>query len=136
MRSAEKPEWLETDWLLGRFGSDRQSACRAYNEFVLNGRGLLSPLREVKHQMLLGDKEFIEEHINAVPPEELGDIARVQRRSVALSLEEYSKKYGNREEAMAHAYWSMAYSMPEIARYFETSTRTVGRAVKLLKVNV
>jgi REP element-mobilizing transposase RayT len=131
-----KPEWLEADWLLGLFGSDRQGACRAYKEFVLNGRGLLSPLREVRHQTVLGDRAFVEQHLNMAASEELGDIARTQRRSVTRSLEAYANEYSNRDEAMAQAYWSMAYSMREIARHFGTSTRTVGRAVKHFKVKV
>lgn len=129
-----KPEWLETDWLLGLFSSDRNHACHAYHKFVASGIGLLSPLRHTEHQMFLGDRNFVEEHLNRAEPDALGEITRVQRRSVALSLQEYGARYPNRAEAMALAYRSTAYSMPEIAQHFGVSTKTVGRAVKLFEI--
>lgn len=134
MRTEGKPVWLETDWLLGRFGPDRVSARQAYNAFILNGRGLLSPLRAVRHQMLLGDRAFVARHINAVEPETLEGIARMQRRTVALTLEEYAARYGRGDEAMAQAYLSTAYTMRQIATYFGISSRTVGRAVRRFEV--
>lgn len=133
MQTSDIPAWLETDWLLGRFGADRTSARAAFTAFILRGRGLPSPLRDVQHQMLLGDQAFVAKHFNADPSEALGNIVRTQRRSLALSLDEYVILYGRSNETMARAYRSMAYSMQEVATYFGTSTRTVGRAVKQFK---
>ena len=134
MRSAGKPEWLEVDWLLSQFSCDRQNAQHAYNEFVLRGIGGLSPLRDVKHQVLLGDKEFIAKRICGPENEVLTDVPRAQRRAVALPLAEYASRYRNRNEAMARAYSSMAYSMAAVALHFRVSTRTVGRAVKQFQI--
>ena len=134
MRSAGKPEWLEVDWLPSQFGSNRQNARQAYNAFVLNGIGGLSPLRDVKHQILLGDKEFIAKRICGPETEVLSDVPRAQRRAVALPLAEYASRYCNRDEALARAYSSMAYSMAAIALHFQVSTRTVGRAVKQFQI--
>jgi putative transposase len=134
MQTEGKPPWLETDWLLSHFGTDRACARRAYNTFVLNGKGLLSPLREVHHQMLLGDGGFIARYINAVEPESLDSIVRTQRRSVAMPLEEYAGKYGNGEEAMARAYLSTAYTVQQVADYFGISARSAGRAIRNFKI--
>jgi putative transposase len=130
MRTDGKPCWLETDWLLGQFGNDRAAARRAFNAFILDGRGLLSPLRDVQHQMLLGDSGFIEKHRNAVDSDKLEGHTRAQRRCAALPLTEYAEEYGRGDEAIARAYASTAYTMQEIADFFGVSARTVGRIVK------
>jgi len=130
MRTEGKPSWLETDWLLSHFGNDRTGARQAYNTFVMNGRGLLSPLREVRHQMLLGDSAFIARHINAAEPDELDGIVRTQRRCIAMSLEDYAAQYGRSDEAVARAYASTAYTMQQIADHFDISISTVGRILK------
>jgi putative transposase len=130
MRTDGKPSWLETDWLLGQFGSDRAAARQAFNVFILEGRGLLSPLRDVRHQMLLGDSGFIEKHRDAVESDQLDGFTRTQRRSAALSLEEYAEQYGRSDEAIARAYASTAYTMQAIGDHFGVSARTVGRIVK------
>jgi putative transposase len=130
MRTEGKPAWLETDWLLSHFGADRGRARRAYNAFILNGQGLVSPLRAVRHQMLLGDSSFIARHINAAEPDTLDGIVRTQRRAVALTLEEYATKFGRGEEAMVQAHLSTAYTMQQIADYFRVSPRTVSRAIR------
>jgi len=38
------PEWLDVNWLLGQFGKQRQQAIRVYVRFVMEGKGLPSPL--------------------------------------------------------------------------------------------
>lgn len=134
MRRTDKPDWLETDWLLRHFGPDLPRASAAYAAFVAAGAGMLSPLREVKHQLVLGDKEFIAQHLNGLEAPKLGDVSRVQRRGMVWSLGDFEGTYSDRSEAMARAYWTMAFSMQEIASHFRVSARTVGRAVKDSKI--
>ncbi len=130
MRPSERPTWLATDWLLSHFGNDPQAARLAYATFVAAGSGMLSPLREVKHQTVLGDKGFIARHLNGVDTLDFGAFTRNQRRGVAMSLAEFERTFPDRDVAMAHAYRSLAFSMKEIAKHFGVSTRTVGRAVR------
>jgi len=54
---------------------------------------------------------------------------RATRRAVALPLVDYQTRYPARDEAMARAYRSTAYTMPQIAIAFGVSTKTVSRAV-------
>lgn len=131
--SVDQPTWLETDWLLGHFGEDGVRARCAYMEFVARGVGMGSPLRDVKHQMVLGDKAFIQQHCDGLQASDLCEMPRVQRRLSALPLRDYEAAYPDRLEAMARAYWSTAYSMQDIARHFEVSLRTVSRAVNKLR---
>ena len=130
MLPSASPRWLETDWLLSHFGQDPQVARSAYDTFVAAGNGMLSPLRDVKHQAVLGDKNFIERHLNGVDPMDFGALTRVQRRAVVLSLADFERAFPDRDAAMTHAYRSLAFSMQEIATHYGVSTRTVGRAVK------
>ncbi|WP_341327252.1 transposase [Methylotuvimicrobium sp. KM2] len=50
---ATVPKWLDVDWLLSQFGSDRKSAIESCRRFVSDGKGLPSPLAQTRHQLLL-----------------------------------------------------------------------------------
>ena len=123
------PSWLECDWLLSRFGNARSAAVSAYRAFVLAGLGEVSPLAATRHQILLGDDAFVWEHQQLQRSENLVEVVRTERRAVALSLAEYQARYTDRGEAMARAYLSTAFTMPQIACAFGVSAKTVSRAL-------
>lgn len=125
------PRWLECDWLLAQFGTRRPQAVAAYREFVLAGIGKASPLAQTRHQVLLGDDDFIAEHQQLQQSEELVETVRAERAAVALSLAEYRSRFPDRTEAMARAYSCTAFTMPSIALAFDVSVQTVSRAVKI-----
>jgi putative transposase len=124
------PEWLDADWLLGQFGTQRSAARRNFKEFVLQGVGLASPLLATKHQLLLGDDNFIKQHQATIQGSELRELSLAHKRSVALRLEDYAAQALDRNEAMVSAYRSGAYTMAEIAAYFSVHYMTVSRAVR------
>jgi putative transposase len=126
---APAPDWLERDWLLAQFGQCRTQAVAAYRTFVAAGIDSASPLAETRHQILLGDDDFVAEHHHLQQSEELVDTLRVERAAVALSLAEYRSRFPDRTEAMARAYLSTAFTMPMIGHAFGVSAKTVGRAV-------
>lgn len=127
---ASTPQWLDTHWLLGQFGRQRKKAIRAYRDFVTEGKGIPSPLEQTRNQLLLGDDAFVEGYQQDKPPEELREVSKAQRRSVALSLVAYEKRFPNRDDAMASAYLSGAYTMAEIGQHFGVHYMTVSRAVR------
>ncbi|MFM8900052.1 MAG: transposase [Burkholderiales bacterium] len=131
------PAWLDEDWLLSQFGKTRETARKKYTAFVLAGRGLLSPLEQVRHQLLLGDDAFIEKHQasthQALSPA-LREVSKAHRRALALPLARYETDYPERDLAMAQAYQSGAYTMPQIAAHFGVHTMTVSRALKKVSV--
>jgi putative transposase len=47
-----------------------------------------------------------------------------------LSLDEYGARHADRDQAMAEAYLSGAYTMAEIGRHFAVHYMTVSRAVR------
>lgn len=125
--------WLDTDSTLRQFGMERAAALQAYLRFVLEGIGRDSPLKNTKHQLLLGDEAFVAETSGNARHENFLTLAKTQRRAVSLSLEEYQGRYPDRDEAMAQAYHSTAYTMEQIAAHFGVSSKTVSRAVNALR---
>ncbi|HZV65106.1 MAG TPA: transposase [Telluria sp.] len=128
--SGAGPAWLATDWLLRQFGASRREAVPAYLRFVMSGKGLMSPLRNTRHQLLLGDDEFVARHQQTASPDLIRAVSKAQRRSLALPLAGYQARYPSRDEAMALAYLSTAYTMRQIGEYFGVSDKTVSRAVQ------
>lgn len=131
VKSETKNQWLDVDWTLSQFGQSRTKAISGYQKFVLQGKGLPDPKEQVKHQMFLGSDHFISEYQQTVEkPEKLREVSRAHKRALALSLTDYQNKYAERNEAMAGAYLSGAYTMIEIGLHFKVHYMTVSRAVK------
>ena len=59
----------------------------------------------------------------------LYEVSKAHKRSLALTLSDYQRRYSQRDEAMAKAYLSGAYTMAEIGRHFKVHYMTVSRAV-------
>lgn len=123
------PKWFERDWLLGQFGHSHAQAISAYRAFVLAGIDQASPLNAARHRVLLGDDDFVARHQRLESAEAFVEAVKTERRAVALPLHEYQLRYSNRDEGMACAYQSTAFTMPQIAHAFGVSTKTVSRAV-------
>ena len=124
------PGWLDTDWLLGQFGRERNHARRAYQAFVMAGRDAPSPLLATRHQLILGNDAFVAQHHQNKAHEELRELSKAHRRSLALPLTGYEQRHSDRNEAMAQAYQSGTYTMAQIADYFGVHYMTVSRAVR------
>ena len=128
------PTWLETDWGLGQFATDRADARTGFAAFVAAGVGQPSPWTELRHQVFLGSDAFVERAVHDARPRsgELREVPRAQRRTMASSLECFERDFPNRREAMARAFETGAYTMHEIAGYFHVHYATVSRAVRWL----
>ena len=97
---------------------------------MMMGMDLPSPLDATRHQLLLGDDEFVEQFRQNRSTDQIREFSKVQRRILTMTLPEYEKKHRIKNEAMANAYYSGAYTMREIAGYFGVHYMTVSRAVK------
>src|SRR5437773_8907894 len=53
------PEWLETEWTISQFGRTVKQARAEYARFVAQGKGLPSPLRDVREQLALGSEALL-----------------------------------------------------------------------------
>ncbi|XLZ72160.1 transposase [Massilia sp. SR12] len=129
MGIVDSPEWLKSGEVLEKFGSNLVAARRAYKDFVLEGIDIPSPLSKVSGELILGDPEFTASIVGRKLPKNPFEIKRVQRRAVVRPLADYFSEYCNPKEAMARAYMSLGYSMPEIAMHARVSVKTVSRAI-------
>ncbi|MYM68115.1 addiction module toxin RelE [Pseudoduganella sp. FT55W] len=127
---AGAPAWLRVNLVLAQFSSNQHQAQQAYREFVLAGINGPSPLREVKNQLMLGDEAFCDRLIGTNVQGDLAEIKRDQRAAITRPLPEYFTRHRSPAEAMARAYLSQGYSMPEIARFARVSVKTVSRAIQ------
>lgn len=128
--SAATPPWLDTAWLLGQFGGVRADAATAYRQFVAAGKDAQSPLLRTQYQLILGDDAFASQHRGCQDGSAFVAVSKTQRRIAAMTLPEYEAAFAPRDEAMAKAYWSTAFTMAEIGAHFGVSYKTVGRAVR------
>ena len=125
------PAWLDVKWQLSCFGSSMKEARRLYIEFVAQGLGRVSPLKEIKNQIYLGSESFVQSVQKAIEEgEDLSEVPKIQKRGVAKPLAYYEQNSNTQSEAMARAYLSGSYSMRKIAKYFDVHYATVSRAVK------
>lgn len=124
------PEWLDTLSTLQNFSARDQDAVTGYCRFVTEGIGRSSPLLNTRHQLMLGDDKFVASVYHPADREKQRAVVKQQRRVLALSLEEYTNQSSNRDEAMAKAYCSNAYTMRQIAEHFGLSDKTVSRSIK------
>ena len=123
------PTWLETDWLLAQFATARSDAVHRYQHFVREGVGAASPWKALKHQAILGDEAFVARFHDPDRLPQLSEIPKSQRRPISGELAMYRANY-SRNEAMARAYLSGAYTMKEIGDFFGLHYMTVSRAVQ------
>lgn len=129
---APSPTWLQTDWILGQFSSQRNRARLMYLDFVRAGVGLPSVWDGLQGQIYLGSEAFIE-HIqsNLSTEQSLDEIPRKQRRPLAKLLARYRAEFAeDPRTGMAVAYLTGDYAMKAIADAFDVHYTTVSRAVK------
>jgi len=124
------PAWLDVDWVLGQFGRRPTQAVERYTQFVRTTSKIGKPWEHVRHQVLLGDEEFISRFKKGAKTGSPQEVPRSQRRALAQTLEDFRKSADQRDEAMAQAYFSGAYTMKEIGEFFGVHYMTVSRAVR------
>ena len=127
------PSWLETSWILGRFGGSRE----AYMKFVAEGlmkKG--SPFDEAVAEAVLGSPAFTEKWEDVVANmREDKEIPRMQRAVGAPSLDalfEGFREISKRElcEKVRDAHINHGYKLNEIASHIGIHYSTAGRMLK------
>ncbi len=125
------PGWLSVDYILAQFGKRRKTTIGKYQTFVRQGMERAPIWSELKQQMYLGDKTFIDEAQRYLGKEhEDIQIPKVQKSSQPETLDYYHDRENSRNEAIIAAYASGGYSYQQIADYFGVHFTTVGRLVR------
>jgi len=129
MGKAAAPEWLAVDDTLALFHKKRGPARRAYARFVGDGLGASDPSADSPRAGFIGDEAFVEQMLERVEVSDLSpEFTRATRP--ALSLESISSSSPDRNEAIRRAYASTAYSLTEIAKYFDIHISTASRIAR------
>jgi len=128
---APAPSWLETGWMLDRFGRSRARARARFTEFVRDGGEQTGIWNDLKRQSYLGSDAFVEDMLARIDENrDLSEIAARQHRLEPRPVAWYDERYPVRSEAMARAYLSGAHSQSDVARHFGVHYSTVSRAVR------
>jgi hypothetical protein len=94
-------KWLETEWVLAAFGERLKEAQTAYRWFVAVGKNQPSPWEELKHQIDLGSKPFVDEMQRQLSGNRrLSEVSETRRRLVARLLAWYFQQYPERNSAV------------------------------------
>ena len=134
--TAKPPQWLTTDWILVQFSRSRRRAQRLYHQFIMEGITKETPWKDLKGQIFLGDKGFIEEcKSNLDVSSDLREIPRLQRyaeRPVLAELlrEELWRDKIWRNRAIYHAHVTYGCTLKEIADHLRMHYSTVSKVLK------
>lgn len=127
-----RPAWLQTEWLLGQFGSGRSRQIERYIEFVQEGVRGRPIWDQLKGQVFLGSESFVQlmqQKLEAAAKHTDKEIPRLLRRALAKSLDYYKEEFEDAKSGMAAAYATGDYTLQAIADAFGVHYSTVSRAV-------
>ena len=128
------PTWFNSDWLLPAFGNRSGCAKKRYSAFVLAGISRESLWSELKHQVYLGDDQFVERMQSLIDKNrDLREVPAVQSRPAAKPIAEYLRQENDRNRAIASAYRSGGYTLADIAAFFSLHYSTVSVIVQKSK---
>ena len=129
------PPWFTPDWILAQFGRSRRRAQRLYHHFIIEGITKEAPWRDLRGQIFLGDRGFIEEcKRNLDVSTDLEEVPRVQRyaeRPVLSQLlpEKIRRDKARRNRAIYDAHVTYGYTLKEIADHVGVHYTTVSRVI-------
>jgi len=129
MGKAAAPDWLAVSETLQMFHAQRGPARRAFARFVADGVDADDPYDQMPRAGFLGEESFIEKVLDKVGGQPIS--AEVPKRlRPARSLEQIERHAGARDRAIAAAYATGAYTLTEIADFFEIHLSTASRIAR------
>lgn len=127
----EIQSYLNRNWMLSCFGSNRRTSIKRYIDFVLAGKYRGAPWVNMKNQIFLGTDKFVEHGLKLIDDyKDLSEVARIQRRSPKQSLVYYAETSTSRNDAIMRAYKSRGYTMKEVGEFFGLGYSMVSRIVR------
>jgi putative transposase len=134
------PDWLGTAFTLDAVAEcsgtreQKQAFFASYVESGIHDSKKL--MEDLRQQIYLGDDQFIAQAQEKIlSGASLSDVVREQKRPPLESLEDFTRTYPDRKEAMAQAYLSGQFSQSEISRFFGVHVSTVCKAVRSSRQN-
>lgn len=125
------PTWLEVEWLLSQFSLQRNRARGRYIDFVREGIGLPPVWDDLRHQIFLGNEDFINKHQKMIrKKKDLDDIPALQKSAVPKPIKYYQNKCKSENQAITQAFLSGGHTLKEIGDYYGKHYTTISRIVK------
>lgn len=138
------PDWLAVDDLLALYANDPATPDPATSDLAEARRRCAADIaaqdrpsvwENLRHQVFLGSEVFVTQMRERAAAEaadrgSLAEIPKAQWQAPPPPLESFTAEAASREEAMARAYLSGAYSQSRIAAHFGVHYSTVSRAVR------
>ena len=130
------PEYLTVDWILGQFGNSRKRAQKLYRIFVMEGITKEAPWKNLKGQIFLGEKEFIEKSKPLITRRDgITEIPRFQRYADRPTLSQLlndaiQQGRNQRNRAISDAHITYGYTLKEIANYLKMHYTTISKVIK------
>jgi hypothetical protein len=126
---AAAPDWLAVNPMLELFHAQRGPARRAFARFVADGVNADNPNEDSPKAGFLGTESFIETLPDKYDPTSVSSEIPKRIRP-AHSLEQIARQSAARDQAIAEAYRSAAYTPTEIARHFGIHLSTASRIAR------
>ena len=131
------PEFLTTDWLIGRFGNNKRKAYHQFFVFVNDGmNSSKSPWQNLKGQIFLGGESFLERLLSkfSVPRERLREIPKEQKLLMRQHLKTFFTGIGksdknSRNLAIYMAHVEGGYKLGEIAKFLGLHYASISRII-------
>lgn len=129
------PKWFTPDWILAQFSKRKRRAEMLYHQFIMEGVTKETPWKNLKGQIFLGDKEFVEECKRILDAStDLQEIPRLQRyaeRPVLVELLNGGIRQDNtqRNRAIYHAHITYGYTLKEIADHLRVHYTTISKVI-------
>ncbi|MEE8302323.1 MAG: transposase, partial [Candidatus Tectomicrobia bacterium] len=127
------PPWLQTDWLLGQFDTNRLQAQQRYRAFVQDGLDYPAPWDALKGQIFLAPDDYITQiQTHLRPVRSVKEVPRAQRYADRPALRDVlgnrtSMSQAERDRLIYDAYRSYGYSMTSIAGELGMHNSTISR---------
>jgi putative transposase len=118
-----KPRFLEVDEILRSFGPNRETAQRAYLQFI-EGGALDNPWDALRGRIYLGSEEFVEKFQQDLPVK--GEIPMDQLQPVRPALPALLKE----ESGLLKAYRDYGFTLRQIADQLGVHYSTISRRLK------
>ncbi|MDD5006950.1 MAG: transposase [Syntrophorhabdaceae bacterium] len=132
----KQPEYLTTDWVLGQFSDQKRRAHRLFKDFVMKGIHDTTLWKNVKGQIFLGEKEFIERCKRILGKyDALHEIPRSQRFADRPSLEHLftdniQQQKQERNNVIHDACIQYGYTLKEVADFLGIHYTTVSNVIR------
>jgi putative transposase len=134
--SSSVPAYLSVDWILARFGRNREAAQEGYRRFVRQGRRSGVPWDGVKGQLFLGGEGFAERVTQATETAQRSkEHSKGQRFAGRPPLSEIipaavAKRSFSADAALREAHVKHGYTLREIADFTGMHYTSISKRVK------